>query len=225
MEIKVRDKYEEKEEGIVCIINKSYNFKILKHYIMNRILKFILFVFLVASTNTIFGQEFLGVKVDGKLNDVITKFKSKGFKITSPDEFSPILEGKAGSANVELFVFASPISKTVYKFAVLLPKHTDWESIKSEYEEYFQILSDKYGKPKSSYNFFSSPYNEGDGDEMNAIQMEKCSYSAYWKNGLTNFQNIGISISKYSQVIITYENDKNYTIKNSEDAKIKKDVF
>ena len=142
----------------------------------------------------------------------------KGFKVTSPDDLSPILVGKAGVSNVEVIILSSPISKTVFKIAVYLPKQNDWESIKSEYEDYLETLTAKYGTPTSSYNFFSSPYKEGEGDEMNAITMEKCNYAAFWEN-------ISIQISEYKQVRIAYENAKNIVIRDAENAKLKKDAF
>ena len=185
---------------------------------MKKIIIFISIVALLTTNTNIYGQEFLGIKVDGKLSEVVAKFKLKGFKVTSPDDLSPILVGKAGVSNVEVIILSSPISKTVFKIAVYLPKQNDWESIKSEYEDYLETLTAKYGTPTSSYNFFSSPYKEGEGDEMNAITMEKCNYAAFWEN-------ISIQISEYKQVRIAYENAKNIVIRDAENAKLKKDAF
>lgn len=185
---------------------------------MKKIITLIFVLALLLTNNNIYGQEFLGIKVDGKLSEVVAKFKLKGFKVSSPDELSPILVGKAGVSNVEVIILSSPISKTVFKIAVYLPKHNDWESIKSEYEDYLETLTAKYGTPTNSFNFFSSPYKEGEGDEMNAITMEKCTYSAYWEN-------VSIKISEYKQVSVAYENAKNYTIRDAEVAKLKKAAF
>ena len=189
--------------------------------------KVLLLILLLTSSisNTIYGQEFLGIKVDGSLNSVLEKFKAKGFKITSPDANTPILKGLAGTENIELLLFATPISKSVYKFVIYFDKQDEWQSIKSRYNEYYRVLSDKYGDPKDSYSFFSSPYKEGEGDEMEAIAMEKCNYFSHWKNGLTNFNSISISISEYKQVKISYENSKNFSLRDAEDAKLKKEIF
>lgn len=185
---------------------------------MKKIITFIFIVTILIINSNIYGQEFLGIKVGGKLSEVVAKFKLKGFKVTTPDNLNPILTGKAGVSNVEIIILSSPISKTVYKFSVYLPKQNDWESIKSEYEDYLKTLTTKYGIPTSSFNFFSSPYKEGEGDEMNAIAMEKCHYAAYWEN-------ISMEISEYKQVKIAYENAKNYEIRDAEVAKLKKDAF
>jgi hypothetical protein len=186
---------------------------------MKKLITFISIVAIIIVTNNkIYGQEFLGIKVDGKLSEVVAKFKLKGFKVTSPDNLSPTLVGKAGISKVEVIILSTPITKTVYKIAVYLPKQNEWESIKSEYEDYLRTLTAKYGTPNNSFNFFGSPYKEGEGDEMNAITMEKCFYSAYWEN-------VSISISEYRQVSIVYENSKNFTIRDREVAKLKKDAF
>lgn len=185
---------------------------------MKKIVTFISIVALLTINTIIYGQEFLGIKVDGKLSEVVAKFKLKGFKVTSPDDLSPALVGKAGVSNVEVIILSSPISKTVCKIVVYLPKKNDWESIKSEYEDYLETLTAKYGTPTQSFNFFSSPYKEGEGDEMNAIGMEKCFYSAYWEN-------VYLRISEYKQVSIAYENAKNMAIRDAESAKLKKDAF
>ncbi len=136
---------------------------------MKKIVTFIFVFTLLITKSNIYGQEFLGIKVGGKLSEVVAKFKLKGFKVTSPDNLNPILTGKAGVSNVEVIIF-------------------------------------------------SSPYKEGEGDEMNAITMEKCHYSAYWEN-------VSIEISEYKQVKIAYENAKNFEIRDAEVAKLKKETF
>ena len=83
------------------------------------------------------------------------------------------------------------------------------------------VLSKKYGEPESTYNFFSSPYKEGDGDEMTAVAVDKCSYSAFW----TKTSGLWISISKFKQVVISYENITNSNLHTKEKNEIKKHIF
>jgi len=83
------------------------------------------FAYILILNTNIYGQEFLGVKVDGKLSEVVAKFKQKGFKISSSDEYTPILEGKAGITDVELLIRSTVISKTVYGYSVFLPKQNN----------------------------------------------------------------------------------------------------
>jgi hypothetical protein len=179
-----------------------------------------LILLLVLSTNLTFGQEFLGIKVDGKLNDVVEKFKLKGLKVT--DGSTPnvkIMEGFVGDRNLEVYIKCTPTTKTVWGFTVYLPKQTVWSSLKREYEEYLDLLSKKYGEPDKKYNFFSSPYEEGDGDEMTAVAVDKCRYASFWT------ETLGIQISKYKQVVISYENKTNAELNRKEKDEIKEKIF
>lgn len=185
---------------------------------MKKGMKFIFLVTTILSQSISYGQEFLGIKVEGKLSEVVYKLKQKGFKITRSDDNNPFLEGKAGLSNVEVLIGSSPLSKTVYNITVYLPKRNDWDELKSEYEDYLRILTEKYGEPSDSFHFFSPPYVEGGGDEMNAIAMEKCNYSAYWKN-------LQIEITEFKQVAVIYRNEKNFNLMKLEKAQIKKSVF
>lgn len=180
-----------------------------------------LILLLFLSTNLTFGQEFLGIKVDGKLNDVVEKFKQKGLKVT--DGTTPnvkIMEGIVGDRNLELYINSTPTTKLVWSFSIYLPKQTLWTSLKSEYEEYLDLLTKKYGEPEKTYNFFQSPYKEGDGDEMTAVAVEKCSYAAFWVK-----LNIGLNISRYKQITIIYQNETNSELYKKEKAEIKKAIF
>lgn len=182
--------------------------------------KNILFLLLVLSTSLTFGQEFLGIKVEGKINDVVEKFKLKGLKIT--DVTTPnlkVMEGFVGDKNLEVYIKCTPTTKTVWGFTVYLPKQTVWSSLKREYDEYLDLLSKKYGAPDKSYNFFSSPYEEGDGDEMTAVAVDKCRFGSFWT------ETMAIQISKYKQVVISYENKTNADLNKKEKDEIKNAIF
>lgn len=185
-------------------------------------------IFLILTFYSIFynvcGQEFLGIKVDGKKDAVIQAFKSKGFKIKPDSDITKdvvTLEGMAGSNYIDIAIVCTPKSKTVWKFSVRLPEKTSWSSLKSEYEQYLDILINKYGEPQKKYNFFSSPYKEGDGYEMTALSVEKCFFSAYW----TDNTGVSIKISKFKQVNISYENATNSLLDDKERSDVNKNIF
>lgn len=187
--------------------------------------KIILILFVTLLSVCSFGQEFLGIKVDGDKKSVVDKFIEKGFKIKNVKGGSDnvtSLEGSYGGNFYEINVVNTPITKKVWKFAVYLPEQTSWYSLKGVYEKYLKVLEDKYGSPSKSYNFFSSPYYEGDGYEMSAIRIEKCNYFAYWEELPTQ---ISIEISKFKQVRISYENVVNSALDDKEKAKINSNVF
>jgi len=166
-----------------------------------------------------FGQEFMGIKVDGDLKTVVDKFINKGFKITYTEV--PNVTTAVGYYSGTLFevnIVSTPISKKVWKFAVYLPKKYDWYTLKSEYTSYRSSLIEKYGLPRNTYTGFASPYYEGDGYEFSAVRNNKCSYSTVWDD-------MSIEISQFSQVRISYENTVNSAIYDSEKNNINQTIF
>jgi len=176
-------------------------------------------VLLILTTTSLLGQEFLGVKVDGKKDAVIAVFKSKGFILTNDKDNSAVLNGTAGGKKVELFIHYTPISKLVWGFKIYLPEKTSWYSLKADYQDFLSLFTEKYGEPDEKFDFFSSPYEEGDGYEMTAVEVEKCSYSAYWG------AKYSVSITQFKQVRLSYENELNVELKEKEKKQINKNAF
>jgi hypothetical protein len=173
----------------------------------------------LAFTISAFSQEFLGVKVDGNKDLIQKKFIEKGFKFVSYKDNYLQLKGNVSSNEVELNILFTPKTKVAWKFVIYLPEQSSWYSLKSQYIEYLDMLKSKYGEPKDNYNFFSSPYNEGDGYEMTGVKVDKCNYAAYWEDKYI------IEISKYAQVKIVYENPINAEIFSKEKKEIQTNAF
>lgn len=182
-------------------------------------LLFILFISTLSFASK--GQEFMGVKVEGDKAAFIKKFKENGYVVVSENANSATMKGTLGGTEYELILHATPKSKQIWKLSVFLPEATSWNTIKREYEDYLNILTEKYGTPDKKYAFFSSPYYEGDGYEMSAITLEKCNYFAYWNDSI----GISIQISKYKQVKISYENAKNSKLDDLEKKEINSKIF
>jgi len=159
-------------------------------------------------------QQFNGVNISGDLPTAINSFKEKGYTTSKFITNGVIMNGKVGNTEIELFLLTTPKSKKLYKATVYLPTKETWYAIKQNYLDYLEVLTTKYGTPHQSYDFFSKPYFEGDGYEMSALKLEKCTYSAFWLN--VDNTSIVIQISKYNQVMISYQNDANQKIAASE---------
>lgn len=176
-------------------------------------------------TSISYSQSFDGVPISGTLQEATTKFKAKGYilKETLDHGNGVIMKGKVNLQPIELWIFCTPTSKKVFKMNVFFDAQISWSSIKSEYERYKDILTNKYGEPDSQYDFFVKPYYEGDGYEMSAISLEKCTYASFWLN--KNNLSIHLLISKYKQVEISYQNDEMLIIAKSEFEKINQKSF
>ena len=171
----------------------------------------------------VFGQQFDGVNISGDLPTAISKYKAKGYTFEKFIDNGAILKGKIAQTPIELFIFVTPKTKKVYKVVGYLDEDISWVSLKSTYNRFHDIITTKYGTPDGNYEDFITPYYEGDGYEMSAVGLEKVNYSAYWLNKLG--LNIGVEISKFKQVKITYENYELMKIKREEQSQIESNSF
>ena len=156
-----------------------------------------------------FSQIFNGVEVGKPLSITQNSLKSKGFIFNKNNGDIHQYSGKVNGESAKISIVSTPITKIVWKLHVEISTRYDWPSIKSEFEKYSETFIEKYGEPKSKYNFFSSPYEEGDGYEMLAIYKDKCDYFYSWE-----FEKYTIILKidsyKYGEasIIISYENKK-----------------
>lgn len=168
--------------------------------------------------------EFNGVKVDSTLDYVVKQYVAKGFTISKKfDDKSVItLKGALGTDAIEVFVIATPSTHKVWKVSVYFPKEETWSSLKNKFSSIKGLLTNKYGEPDKDYHFFSSPYEEGDGYEMTAVAVDKCGYFTYWRKNLVN-ATIMTKISEYKQVNVTYQNQANSELNDTEKNKATSD--
>ena len=176
--------------------------------------KISIFALALTLSLTTIAQDFMGISVDGSRSSIRSKFLAKEFtekKISSPSAL--LFNGYVSGTPIEVYVFFSPKSNIAWKFVVYLPKHDNWDELKRDYENYFELFTNKYGTPTSSYNTFISPYYEGDGYEISAVGLDKCVYSSFWDK-------YSVEISKYKQVRLWYENSDNAEINKKEKNQI-----
>lgn len=113
-----------------------------------------------------------------------------------------------------------PTTKIVWKVAIYFPEYdytSNWYTIKNDYNTLKDQLKNKYGNYTNDYNFFSSPYKEGDGYEITAIKVNKCTFYTSWEQ---KDNAISIEISKLLSIKLCYENTINSKISQTEKEKI-----
>ena len=168
-------------------------------------------------------QSFDGVAISGDLPTAIAKYKAKGYSVKSYFEQGVKLIGKVANRDIELFIFTTPKSKKIFKMVVYFDDETSWYGIRGTYSTILNMLTDKYGTPDEDVAKFITPYYLGDGYELQAVELEKCDYHAYWfrRDNLT----VGLEMSKYKQVKIVYENNLMMDLKNKEQSEIERNAF
>lgn len=151
-------------------------------------------------------QVFDGIPIKGDLNTAVARFKAKGYKVVKAIPNGMAMTGRTGERNMELYIMVTPITKQVAKIVFFLPKRTDWPSLKTDYLDLSYVLTRKYGDPTSDYDFFTDNYKEGDGNEFLGVVLGKCKYLSIWQT--EENMDIGIDISEYAQVRLSYENQQ-----------------
>ena len=102
---------------------------------------------------------------------------------------------------------------------VFFQPHQIWYSIKDKYEKIKNQLTKKYGKPES-HEFFSDPYYEGDGYELQALSNEHCTWMSLFR---TPIGSVSVSMSSESKVLVIYQDKINQEIRESEQNSIADD--
>lgn len=181
---------------------------------MKKILFFVLGLLIGSLTISAEHAVFAGVELGCNKSDFVNAMKQKGFTINNEDESSLMMVGGsfAGFHDCEIVIICTKSGK-VAKVTVYLPKETSWISIKGQFNTIKDLYTNKYGNPEGDYHFFVSPYSEGDGYEMTAVKVEKCHYASFFK---LDGYSIMVSISKYQQVKIVYEDNETLDILKNE---------
>lgn len=146
---------------------------------------------------------FKGIPVDGHVSMFVEKLEKKGYKLRDKLDSGYVMSGVFTGKEATILVLFSPKTETVWKVGVTFSQDgNDWSTIKNNYLEYKQYYINKYGEPHDDFNFFSSPYKENDGNEIQAIEEDKCHYSCYFE---LEEGSIAINISSYKNITISYE--------------------
>lgn len=169
------------------------------------------------------GQSFNGVPISGDLPTCISRFKGKGFLLDKYLKNGAIMNGRINGESVELYIFVTPKTRKVCKVVIYFEEKISWYSLKRQYENMVELLTDKYGTPDDRLATFLDPYYDGDGFELQAIGLEKAIFVAYWAK--RNNLNVAVEMSKFKQVSIAYENDIAMDISKKEYEMINKEIF
>lgn len=161
---------------------------------------------------------FKGIEIDGEVSEFVKKLEAKGYTTFVEIDKAAILTGEFAGENAKIFVLGGKDEK-VWKIAVHFEKKSTWNDLKLSYISYKEALTKKYGEGES-YEFFKPPYYEGDGYELSALKLDKCTYLTYFrtKNG-----SIGVEIATDNYVEITYEDKENVKLHKKKKEQMKYD--
>ena len=179
--------------------------------------RFLVTLFAILFSVAIYAQEhlsFKGISMGCDLTTFVSKLKGQGFTQELLYDDAAILKGDfAGKSNCTVVVAATKATKAVWKVLVIFPEKSSWYSLKSEYLTFKESYTSKYGKP-SSYEYFRDPYDEGDGYEMQAVRLEKCTYRSFFKLSMGD---VCLEISDDECVQVHYQDKINSAILDKEE--------
>ena len=126
---------------------------------------------------------FKGIPITGTLENFAQKMEAKGFRKIDSDKTCVVLEGEfAGYSGCKICAFRIPNRNIVSGVAVSVPEKDSWANLEEDYNQFKNMLTNKYGEPTSHSETFkegASTFN--DEAKMSSLKEGNCDYWAEWK--------------------------------------------
>ena len=153
---------------------------------MKRILIALLFVFScigAMAQNANEHLKFMGIPINGTLESFTQKLVAKKIKSIQAAEGVGLFNGAfAGKNDCNIFVATVPNRNIVSKVVVCLPPRETWAWLESDYNQFKQMLTSKYGEPlQHSETFKAGTFTSSDYLKISALKEGKCEYYVGWK--------------------------------------------
>ena len=153
---------------------------------MKRILIALLFVFScigAMAQNANEHLKYMGIPINGTLESFTQKLVAKKIKSIQAAEGVGLFNGTfAGKNDCNIFVATVPNRNIVSKVVVCLPPRETWAWLESDYNQFKQMLTSKYGEPfQHSETFKAGTFTSSDYLKISALKEGKCEYYVGWK--------------------------------------------
>ena len=140
------------------------------------------FMFVMAQTSNNH-LTFMGIPITGTLESFAQKMEAKGFKKKYSNKRIIGLEGEfAGYSGCKITVFKMLNRNIVRKVVVSFPTVSSWTRLEKEYNQFKDMLTNKYGEPTSHSEIFkegASTFN--DDAKMSSLKEGNGAYWSAWK--------------------------------------------
>lgn len=147
-----------------------------------------------------FHQKFLGIPLMGNSKTFVSKLQKKHFSSKEKLDGKYWLEGKfAGINGCNIIIDDSP---NICGVIVFLPPKGNWSGLYSDYRNFKDKLSTKYGSPSNTTEIFEGgEYGLSNKEKMIKLKNGNCTYSTQFD---TTVGYILLEISSLSMVKLTY---------------------
>ena len=178
---------------------------------MKRILIALLFIFScigAMAQNANEHLKFMGIPINGTLESFTQKLVAKGMKRQLGRRNIGFVRGTfAGKDNCKIYIQRINSCDVVFRVVVCLPPRETWAWLESDYNEFKQMLTSKYGEPfQHSETFKAGSYTSSDALKMSSLRGGKCQYYTGWKlnEGAIEVEMISIETPSGCFVRISY---------------------
>lgn len=152
----------------------------------------------------------------------IAQFKSKlpTFTVKQEDDTHVTLSGKIGNKDANIYAFFTPKSKKLYMVVVGFPqKPLTFNSLLESFDEVSTVYENRFGAPDREVRRFSSPYEAGDGYELDALRLGKLFFGNVWNlaDGYISCAMAGSESGEF-EIIVYYNHNEYGELKEQEDV-------
>lgn len=167
---------------------------------MKRICAIILMMFVWFASFSQAPMTFKGYELNCTAKELSTKLVKQGFELVDVVLDMYNLKGTFAGENSRIMIMGDSDSKLVTNIMVHFDKVDDWNMLRNKYMLFKADLAKKYGEGESTEKF-TEPYRDGDGNELEALSSEKCTYNTRFtaQNG-----KVVLTISKDHSLLLIY---------------------
>ena len=162
--------------------------------------------------------KFKGIPIDGTPSEFGAKLKNNGFTYERTiDSGLVIYKGSfAGYNNCEVGVKSN--NNLVYEVVVIFPKSYSWNHLNDTYSSLKEMLTTKYGNPKSIEKFENTPSYvniEDDNNKYREVENGRCTYLSSFISLVDGLGTIGLEMKSTCCVGLHYTDYYNEKKKES----------
>ena len=143
----------------------------------------VLFAGLVSAQNSSGHMTFMGIPIDGSLDDFTVKMEQKGFAHLGTMDGNASFKGEfAGYKDCIIGVVTFRSTGVVSNVAVAFPPGDKWSKIYGSYSFLKEMLTKKYGEPSNSREVVDGEHlSDKDKNRKYDVIQDKCIYESVWE--------------------------------------------
>lgn len=109
--------------------------------------------------------------------------------LTMPKSFTPFankmpdalgFNGRVGRDDAAIVLGVTPKSRKLWRVIMILGDEATYSTAKINFHGYHELLVSKYGLPSNTYDYFTAPYEAGDGYENTALSTGNYKLISFW---------------------------------------------